>query len=551
MNFQKAIDRAIEVVMPGAALERQVARKKLEILNVGYGDGGASHIKRSMKGWGTTSASPREDIDLNLNTLRMRSRNLYMNSPIGAAALKTNRTNVIGPGLKLKSHIDHEFLRMSPDDADAWQRNTEREFHLWSKSKHCDALALNDFYDIQGLAFLGCLMNGDAWCLFQKEPATAYMPYGTRLMLVEADRISTPWQNQVLGLVDGINPDNRNRIISGIELEPTGKAVAAWVCNTYPNNFIGYVVVFERKWTRIPLFGDITGRPNILQLMDPERAGQYRGVPYLSPVIEAVKQVSRYTEAEIAAAVVSAFFTVFIKSPDSTSDTPLGSMLPEDADLPYETKPGPNDIQLGPGAINLLNPGEDIAMANPARPNAQFDGFVHSMCRQIGAALEIPVELLLKGFSSSYSASRGALLEAWKMFRVRRHWMAKEFCQPIYEEWLTEAVAIGRIKAPGFFVDPVIKAAWCGAEWHGPTPGQLDPVKEVEAAALKVQYGFSTRQAQTAELTGSDFDRNIREISKEEAMMKLYDVPVIYPSPSAPKGGETDDEKVLGNPKSS
>lgn len=64
---------------------------------------------------------------------------------------------------------------------------------------------------------------------------------------------------------------------------------------------------------------------------------------------------------------------------------------------------------------------------NPGRPNTAFDGFVVAICRQIGAALEIPYELLVKNFNASYSASRGALLEAWKMFRMYRTWLANDF----------------------------------------------------------------------------------------------------------------------------
>jgi capsid protein len=72
------------------------------------------------------------------------------------------------------------------------------------------------------------------------------------------------------------------------------------------------------------------------------------------------------------------------------------------------------------------------------------------------------------------------------------------------------------ISAPGFFSDPLIRAAWCGAEWHGPTQGQLDPRAEVEAAATRVAEGFSTRTQETRELTGGDFWTNERLRTREE-----------------------------------
>jgi lambda family phage portal protein len=179
---------------------------------------------------------------------------------------------------------------------------------------------------------------------------------------------------------------------------------------------------------------------------------------------------------------------------------------------------------MGNGAINILQPGESIETANPSRPNANFDGFVNAMCRYIGAALEVPQELLQKSFQSSYSASRAALLEAWKMFKMRRAWTTQDFCQPIYEEWLAEAVARGRIKAPGFFNDPIKRKAWCGAEWNGPSPGQLDPVKEVTAATMRINNGLSTREKETQELTGGDFDRNIEQLAREKKLMESANI---------------------------
>jgi lambda family phage portal protein len=255
----------------------------------------------------------------------------------------------------------------------------------------------------------------------------------------------------------------------------------------------------------------------IIHLMESERAEQRRGVPFLAPVIECLKQITRYTEAELMAAVVSGMFTIFIKSPDPDTGNTMGSMVPPDQQLDQTE---PNTYEMGNGAINILQPGEDVQAANPTRPNANFDGFVNSLAAQVGAALEIPKELLLKMFTASYSASRAALLEAWKMFRMRRTWLANDFCQPIFERWLAEAIARGRISAPGFWSDPLVRKAWCRAEWNGPAPGQIDPLKEVQAAQARVNGGFSTRERETMELTGGDFDRNIPQLRRENELMK-------------------------------
>lgn len=534
------IDKAYEVISPHKALKRQVARLQLDtakkFLNSGYSESGASRRKKSMKGWTGRSRTPFEDIDLNLNLLRQRSRSLYMSAPLATSAIKTNRTNVIGAGLKLKCSIDFNFLGMTKEEADEWEQQTEREFSIWAESLYCDTMKLNNFYELQQLALISWLMNGDGFSLIDHVDPTPYMPYGLRLHLIEGDRICDPdsISSDLLSIVQKL--DDGNKCFNGVEVNSNGEIVAYHICNQYPNS---YIEANSRSWVRVEAFDSNTGEPNILHLMESERCEQYRGVPYLAPVIETLKQITRYTEAELMAAVVTSFFTVFIKTTGPTSDSTLGEgFLPEE-----KVDDDPNAYELGAGTINVLGENEAIEVADPKRPNSNFDGFINALAKQIGASLELPFELLTKAFNSSYSASRAALLEAWKAFKMRRTWFANDFCKPAYQLWLSEAIARGRIKAPGYFNDPSIKKAWSNSEWYGPSAGQVDPVKEVTAATLRVQNGFSTREKETQELTGGDWDKNIGQIKKENEL--LVDAGLIVPTITTvtmpAEGGENKD----------
>ena len=48
----------------------------------------------------------------------------------------------------------------------------------------------------------------------------------------------------------------------------------------------------------------------------------------------------------------------------------------------------------------------------------------------------------------------------------------------------------------------------------------IDPVKEVTAAEKRIKVGLSTRQKETVELTGGDFEANIAQLAREGEMMK-------------------------------
>jgi len=514
------------MLAPRFALQREAARVRLSALrsikNSGYGESGGSHKRKSLLGWLARSKSPQEDIDPHLHTLRQRSRDLFMSSPLGRSAINTKKTNTIGTGLILKSRVDHRFLGLSEEEAQRWERNTEREFDLFARSKWCDALRLNNFYELQPLAYSSWLLNGDGWCLLRHEDPTKWMPYGLRLHLIEADRINTPDTSERIATsyysarpnMIGKNKSNGNYIYSGVEVNKNGAVVAYWICNQYPNSNIPGE---KKEWKRVEAFGRKTGNPNILQLLEQERCEQYRGVPFLTPVIEHLKQITRYTEAELMGAVVQALFTVFIKTTSPTSEIPFGDMIPESE----QVNPDDDTIyELGAGAINVLKPGEDMVFADPKRPASGFEMFINTMAKMIGAALEIPYELLMKSFTASYSASRASLLEAWKAIKTSRAWFVSDFCQPVYEIWLSEAVARGRINAPGFFNDPAIRAAWCQAQWIGPAQGMIDPVKEVTAAKLRVEEGFSTREQETVAISGGNWDDNIEQVKAENEKLR-------------------------------
>ena len=115
-------------------------------------------------------------------------------------------------------------------------------------------------------------------------------------------------------------------------------------------------------------------------------------------------------------------------------------------------------------------------------------------------------------------------------------WFVADFCAPIYEIWMAEAVARGRIDAPGFFTDPAIRAAYLGAEWIGPSQGQLDPVKEITAEILAIGEGISTREQSTIRLNGGQWDANVDQLARENAKLAEANAP-LQGSSSSGTGG--------------
>jgi len=243
---------------------------------------GARTNRRQTHQWRLRVNSADSDIIFDLPLLRDRSRDLIRNAPLATGAIGTVCQNVIGTGLQLQSAIESETLGM--DEASAWMSKTEREFRLWAESTDCDVTRTQNFYGLQNLGFRSALESGDVLCLMPMDGKSERMPYTLRLQLIEADRLVNPYFRR-----------NTVTFTGGVEMDEYGAPIAYHVMRRHPGSIDRSQVLI---WDKYPAFGTKTKRRNVIHLFDKTRPGQTRGVPYLTPVIETIKQLDRYTEAE-------------------------------------------------------------------------------------------------------------------------------------------------------------------------------------------------------------------------------------------------------------
>jgi len=501
-NRQNFLDRAIGFFSPVQQARRLKARIAVEMLNA-YA--GASKVKRSLKKWLTLTQDADADILVDLPTLRDRSRDLVRNNPLAAGAIKTKLTHVVGTGLRLQARIDRTILNLTEDQADVWEAQVQREWKLFFDFKDCDLTRTLTGTGLTRMIYQQAKENGDSFILLprKKRPGNAY---ALKLQVIEADRVCN--KDDVADTA---------KLAGGIKKDEDGAPVEYHILKNHPGGLENFK---DKKWHKRKAYGEKTGLPNVIHLFNPTRPGQSRGVPDLAPVIELFKQLGRYTEAEIMAAVISAMFTIFIESEAGPGGAGSGFNY-SNADGETEQKVSDKDYKMGNGLILELNRGEKVHDSDPGRPNANFDSFILAIMRQIGTGLEIPYEILIKHFTRSYSAARASLLEFWKYVITERMWLSDNFLKPVYEVFLWEAVAEGRIAAPGFFADPGIRAAYLGANFVGPTKGQIDELKEVKAAKERIEAKLTTLEQETTELTGGDWEQNhVQQVKERKKQIK-------------------------------
>ena len=476
--------------------------------------------RKSMKGVRATANSPDDDTISRMSGMRALSRDLYMNAPLAASILQRHQTLNIGSGLQVQSVIDREVLGLSVDEAEARERELEREFDLWAESTSADFEGMLCFGELQALGYFNLLLNGDFFFIpVWRESPEQDFPYKLCIKLIDADLVRNP-----VDVPDGVL-SGQQKIQGGVEKDGSGRVVAYHIWNTYPHEWIVGKGVGQSK--RIPVY-DGTGRQQIFHVFDPKRISQRRGVPLLANVADSLKQLTRLSEAELMGALVRSFFTVFVRDASGMGATLGPALTPEEVvagggrygpDLPEvgsRNEEDGNDLEMGHGNVIDLDDKKDVTLADPGKTDKDFAKFWDALAIQVCAGGNIPVEQAVMHYTTSYTAARAAANDVWRYRQTARTLMARRMNQPVYLEWMTEASMRGRVSVPGFFDDYATKRAWSRTQWVGPGQGSLNPLQEAKADVVHLNSKTTTREEIYQQNQGGRWETMLDKLEREE-----------------------------------
>ena len=442
--------------------------------------------------------------------LRQRARNCMYDSPEARSLIESIVNTTVETGLRLKPIPDYSILGITPESAEEWAENVATKFHMWAKSKKSHRSRINNFYQNQRLYSLFQNRDNDAFVRFY------YMRDWDQLNPLSIDFMDP---NQIRGYA-ATNTYMQLPSDDGITRDAGGREICYKIWN--------YDINGRYTETTIPAFGEKSGRIFMIHGYNPEYAGQGRGYPRMSHLIQEFQQLTNFKISVIQKAINQSSFIGAIENEEKDPSNPLigrsvgpvsqygstvdaGTISADDVSteprINYTAMPEATITQPGSFVIGNLRRGDKIKYLQDTSPGQMYESFEKNVFSSISASMGWSIEVVRKQFSNNYSASRATLILIFREVQILQNEMNADFNDPIYEMWLSEEIAAGRVQAPGWY-DNNLRAAWLSCEWAGGTLPNIDPTKQAEADRLYVELGSQTLDDVARNFNGSSGKSN-------------------------------------------
>ncbi|MBN9033734.1 MAG: phage portal protein [Rhizobiales bacterium] len=474
-----------------------------------------------------------------------------------AGAVTQILCDTIGDELRLNCRAKLQAFGYTPKQAAKWCRNVEEEWRRWAwNPKECDLAGkatIADMADAELRSFLG---SGEAFAILDTMDLGKCRRLGlqtqTKVSLIASHRCP-----RVSRETEGLN--------QGIFEDEDGRAIA---------------YRFRVREGGIDRDRDIDA-PDVIHIMDRgEHVNSPRGISVIAPALKVLAQSDQLADATLARALLQTIFAATIKSPEPSDQAfqaleTLGEIRPpagfdetdgswtefigglqQDLLEVWQMRIGAlkdKGISMSDAArINHLGPGETFEMHTASTPGSEYVAFFQNLLREIARCLGVTFESLSMDHSNAtYSSVLMSVATIWPVVLRRRNRIVVPFLQAIYERWLEEMIAKGRIRIKGgvqaFERD---RESFFQAEWNGPGAPSADNYKTAMADKLELELGISTFEDICAR-RGRNGQEQIVQLGREIAEFEKAGVPHPFgrtQGGAGPEGaaadGRRDPEKV-------
>jgi len=502
---------------------------------------GAARMDKQIAGWRPALQSADLDMLPDKDTLDARARDLGRNDGYVQGGAQLHKDSIVGAFYMLNAKPSWAVLGKDEEWAEAFQEEVEQKFTLWAESPQnwVDASRQNDFTGLIRLA-VGVTVFGGEVLATVEWPKQQAREFNTAIQMIDPDRLSTPTTMQF-----------DSRIRGGIKKDPYGAPISAFIRTRHPADYhfpYGSAGSMEQWWKEVP-WRKPWGRAQVLYFREQKRVDQTRAVADMAAGLREIAITRKFRDVTLQKAVLAATYAATIESE-----------LPAQAVYEQLGAGGGGQGSFGSGAVDYashfleavneyvgasknmlidgvkiphLFPGTKLNFQNAGAPQGVGQDFEQSLLRYVAVSLGVSYEELSKDYTkTNYSSARAAMANTWKFMQSRKRIIADAMANSIYRLWLEEAINKDMLTTfPASEADKLYTNGYqnlmfdalAEADWIGAARGQIDELKETQAAVLRIKYGLSTHEDELARL-GKDWRKTYAQLEREKKERELRNI---------------------------
>ncbi len=429
-----------------------------------------------------------------LAEVRAKVRYLARNSGTMKRFLQLLKVNVVGEnGFRFQSRVKSvtgEGMNKSLNE------RVEQAWSDWSEFPTVDGSM--SMTDLSNQIIQSWARDGEA--ILEIVYGAAY-PDGIALNPLEADILDET--------LNTVHPPTGNEIRMGVEINGrTGAAVAYHFLTYHPGdiNAVWFSRKYERQHRRVPV-------DRVIHLFERSRPGQTRGEPPAAPIVNSIKMLDGYREAEtVGRRLRSALMGFFQRElPNSQQLDELSDRETEDDD---DTPVFEMDME--PGRLKQLPDGLAFKEFSPGGSVTDYAEFEAQIKKDISMALGISTMALgMEVAGVSYSSGRTVIQEDRDYYKTLQSFVVRNAMVKIFRKWTARHVLADNAAFSPTQLERVMR----GARFRARGWDWVDPAKDVRANAEALQTN-QTSLTRIAAARGIDRDELLDEIADDKRALE-------------------------------
>jgi lambda family phage portal protein len=505
----------------------------------GGGLEGAERTKRETVLWSPPMISPDRAINPGKKLADARGKDMVLNDGYTQGAVRIQKDSIVGASYRLNAKPDYRVICGTDDK---WAQDWAEEFSAVAESRFNLAAESEDgWFDASGqLTFTGMLRlwvgafcyTGEIIGTVEYEDSDPSRPFKTCLQMISPDRLCNRD-----GLPDGYDPRTGQKLSRGVEMDRKNRPIRFHIRRGYEadwsdvRDFDTWDIIEARKpW----------GRRQVVFVRDPNMIDQTRGISEMVAALGHSNMTKTYSELMIQRAVVEASYAASVESEMPNADVIAAMGGGEDGmagaigsymSMLQDFLGASENIAIDGVKIPHLFPGTKFSATPLTSGNGGIGSdFEDSLIRKLAATYGVGFSEMSRNFSKfNYSGIKAEIALLERTMNAKKKFGADRVATQAFQLWVEEEMGAGNLPMPRGrnrtdFYRPLMKDAYTRCTWIASGRGQIDELKETQAAMLRIKAGLSTYEKECAKL-GDDYRETFAQRAREEGMAKKFNLP--------------------------